>query len=107
MIDSDQQRHIARDDLRQHTHGGADLPSSALDEGREIYEAGDEAGDQRGDERLAAAPADDEIGFLESIRRRRCASGVALKDDEVIRRSFLDRRWLSAPPASMTKSPAS
>lgn len=52
MIDSDQQRHIARNYLGEHAHGGADLPSSALDEGREIYEAGD----QRGDERLAAAP---------------------------------------------------
>ena len=30
MIERDQQRHIARDDLRQDAHGGADLLSSAL-----------------------------------------------------------------------------
>ena len=54
------------------------------DEGSEINEAGDEAGDQRGDERFAATPADDEISFLESVGRWRCASGVALKDDKVI-----------------------
>ena len=45
---------------------------------------GDEAGDQRGDERFAATTADDEIGFLESVGRRSCASGVALEDSEVI-----------------------
>ena len=30
MIEGDQQRHIARDDLRQHAHSGADLRGSAL-----------------------------------------------------------------------------
>ena len=54
------------------------------DERAEVDEAGDEAGDQRGDERFAATPADDEISFLESIGRWRCASGVALKDGEIV-----------------------
>jgi hypothetical protein len=30
MIERDQQRHITCDDLREHTHGGADLRGSAL-----------------------------------------------------------------------------
>ena len=30
LIEGDQQRHVAGDDLRQHTHGGADLSSSVL-----------------------------------------------------------------------------
>jgi hypothetical protein len=30
MVERDQQRHIARNNLRQHPHGGADLRSSAF-----------------------------------------------------------------------------
>jgi hypothetical protein len=30
MIERDQQRHIARDDLCRHAHGGADMRSCAL-----------------------------------------------------------------------------
>ena len=54
------------------------------DEGREIYEAGNETCDQCRDERLTTTTTNDEIGFLGAAQRWRDTPRVALKDGKII-----------------------